>query len=176
MLCAMPWGCGEAAEGDAAPEIRLVTSTHGEGKLTLAVESAEPLMNIWDAKCGNPPLLRKRSAEGWVALQDERPNASSRQAYYLDDTLVENCSLGCDGGASCYDLPLRSEFTLSTLEYVQVGSRTPEASDSPCIDGSPLPVFEARATSAPYEIELRYMLGACPAEELRSQRWEIPAQ
>lgn len=177
LACAALWGCGAADEGPATPTnevgLRLLSATRADGELTLVVESAKALNNIWDPVCGSAPRILKHTAEGWVPLQDDRQLGLS-QSYYLDGKFHENCSLGCDGGNSCYEAPRHWELTLSTKEYIQIGTQPPDSADAVCLGrAGPLPTLISQDAEGPLQLEMRYMR-TCVSEVL-SIHLDIPA-
>ncbi len=154
-------------------DIRLVSHSRNGAELTVAWESSEPLRNIWDPSCGTAPRLLKQFGGSWTELQDDRPKQGTHQPYYLDGTYTPNSSLGCDGGNSCYDLPLRVESTVSTLEYVAIGTHRPPDPSTPDAGVEPIPDVISRDTDGPYQFELRYML-TCVSNDIQSVRLYIP--
>jgi hypothetical protein len=167
-----------AGTTDAASSTIQVTiaSVEAQGTdLKIEWQGSKPIQNIWYPACGTAPRLLKTTPNGWSELQDDRPREGTMQPYYLDGTYVENQSLGCDGGNSCHEA---TGATLSTLEFVQVGTRPPLgpyiAAGTTGPSDAPVPDLVSRATTAPYQLELKYMVGGCPSAEIGIARLELP--
>jgi hypothetical protein len=151
--------------------LRLLSATRDDGELKLVVESEKALNNIWDPVCNSAPRILKQTSAGWVPLQDDRPETT--RSFYLDGKFDENCSLGCDGGNSCYEAPRHWELTLSTKEYIQVGTQTAESTDAACLGrAGPLPALASQDAVGPLQFEMRYMR-TCVSDVL-SIRLDIP--
>ena len=173
-------GCSGAETGsppaDAAGLSVAVTSAVVQGTdLRIEWQSDVPIRNIWYPACGTAPRLLKTDPSGWIPLQDDRPREGTMQPYFLDGAYVENQSLGCDGGNSCYE---STGATLSTLEYVQTGTRPPEKpyfpSGSIGSTEAPVPDIVSVGTTALYALELNYMIGGCPSSEIGTVVLPIP--
>jgi hypothetical protein len=157
-------------------DVIVVSATPSGDSLDIAWHSNVPIQNIWAAACGTAPRLLQQSEEDWVPLQDDRPREGTFVPYFLDGVYYENASLGCDGGNSCYPA---TGTRLSTLENVQVGTRPPPAPYYP-VGGSgptdaPVPDLVSRATTGPYRLELKYMIGSCPSAEIGTVVLDLPA-
>jgi hypothetical protein len=154
--------CG--SDGASAPAIEVTGQTRTDSTLTLTLKSAVPLNNIWASMCrqGKSPRLQRLQDGAWAPLRDDRPTASVRPAHYLDGVLQTDCSLGCDGGNSCYDAA-GAQFTLTTLEYEQVGTRQLAASEAVCGQhpSEALPDIVSHPTQGPYRFELSYLANGC---------------
>jgi hypothetical protein len=152
--------CG--SDGSSAPAIEITAQTRTESSITLTLKTDIKLYNIWAPMCrqGRAPRLQRLQDGVWVALRDDRPAAAVRPPHYLDGVLQTDCSLGCDGGNSCYDV---SQFTVTTLEYEQVGSRQLAASETVCGQRptEALPDIVSRPSQGPYRFELSYLANGC---------------
>jgi hypothetical protein len=156
--------CACGSEGTSAPAIEITGQTRTDSSITLTVKSTVPLYNIWASMCryGRPPRLQRLQDGVWAPLRDDRPIASVRPAHYLDGALQTDCSLGCDGGSACHDIG-GGQFTLTTLEYEQVGTRQLTASEDVCGQhpSEALPEIVSRPTQGPYRFELSYLANGC---------------
>jgi hypothetical protein len=164
-----------SATGPGGMEATIVTASTHDGLLDVTWESSQPVQNIWDPACGTGPRLFVADAYGWVALRDDRPLAGTMQPYFVDGVYVPNQSLGCDGGNSCY---ASSGTSVSSLEYVQMGTQPPPAPYYPAgatgPTEAPVPDLITRATAGPYQLEVKYMLGSCPSANVGSVRLDVP--
>jgi hypothetical protein len=155
--------CG--SDGASAPAIKVTGQTRTDSTLTLTLRSSVPLYNIWASMCrqGRPPRLQRFQDGVWAPLRDDRPTGAVRPAHYLDGVLQTDCSLGCDGGSSCYDVGGGPSFTLTTLEYEQMGTRQLAASDAVCGQhpSEALPDIVSHPTQGPYRFELSYLANGC---------------
>jgi hypothetical protein len=154
-------GCG--SDGSAAPAIEVTAQTRTDASITLTLKSDVKLYNIWAPMCryGRPPRLQRLQDGAWAALRDDRPGGAVRPPYYLDGALQTDCSLGCDGGNSCYDAG--PEFTVTTLEYEHTGTRQLAASETVCgqLWTETVPDIVSRPTQGPYRFELSYLANGC---------------
>lgn len=154
--------CG--SDGPSAPAIEVTTDMRTDATITLTLKSSVPLYNIWASMCrqGRAPRLQRLQDGAWAPLRDDRPTASVRPAHYVDGVLQADCSLGCDGGSSCYDAA-GAQFTLTTLEYEQVGTRNLAASEDVCGQhpSDALPDIVTHRTEGPYRFELSYLANGC---------------
>lgn len=154
---------GACDSDDARPSIEVTGQSRTESDLTLTLRTDAKLYNIWATSCryGRPPRLQRLQDGVWAALRDDRPVVSIRPPYYLDGILQTDCSLGCDGGDSCYEAG--PQFTLTTLEYQQVGTRQPADSEAVCgrHPTTALPDIVSRPTQGPYRFELSYLAKGC---------------
>jgi hypothetical protein len=166
----------EENDGEAAGISVTIASAVAQGtNLRIEWQSNTPIRNIWYPACGTAPRLLKPDPSEWVPLQDDRPREGTMQPYFLDGVYVENQSLGCDGGNSCYEA---SWALLTTNEYVQTGTRPPlypylpVGSTGPT--EAPVPDIVTRGTTAPYALELSYMIGGCPSSQIGTVILPIP--
>jgi hypothetical protein len=170
-----PRDTGTSDAGGAAIQVAIVSAVAQGTDLKIEWQSSKPVQNIWYPACGTAPRLLKVTSGGWSELPDDRPREGTMQPYYLDGVYVENRSLGCDGGNSCYE---STGTTLSTLEYVQVGTRAPRepynAVGSTGPSDAPVPDVVSRASTGPYQMELRYMIGSCPSSQIGVVRLDLP--
>jgi|GEM_PF-5430481 len=166
---------GSPTEDAAGDSITIASALVLGTDLRVEWQSDVPIQNIWYPACGTAPRLLKPSPSEWIPLQDDRPGEGTMQPYFLDGVYVENQSLGCDGGNSCYE---STGATLTTLEYVQTGTRPPQKPYYPV--GStgpteaPVPDIVSTGTTAPYALELSYMLGGCPSSQIGTVILPIP--
>jgi hypothetical protein len=143
-------------------------SRHGS-EVSIEFENGESAWGFFQSYCSPPRLLKRVEADATV-LRDDRPRGCGKAFYYADGSYVGNVTdavcLGCDGGDVCE--PLGAKMTLSTLEYVRVGSRpAPSVDDAGTAETeAELPVIEPRDSVGPYIVHIEYRPDECRGERM----------